>query len=195
MVGYNPLEFGASVVLRDGSRSVYLSAFDWRGLNQKFTLINNYIAAKMLCTTQNLLGQRQEPIIERKQRPKLYKITPSIYIYIYVKEYDVMVKIVEKHVQTSLKEIHLTHQEFIMLYSMKDFLNSVVQFAQSTEHLVKEYFDNYLQKCIQNKVSALDSATHFPPISSSNAEINYSRLFYETPIFCKDKIFYELNKL
>lgn len=241
-VGYEPLEFAASVVIRDNNGFIYLSFLDWQGLYVKFTKINNFIADKLLNTTESLLGVSSSSSSKKtknknnnqkmeQQKRRTFKITPSLSVNIEVVEYDVKVNVMSKRDGTSCNII-LNHREFMNLFFMADFINTVILFVKSTEQLVIEYYSLYLLKCKQLNTNKLDNAFYFYPndtasafnaaaaaVSSKNEPgpntnninydnsvvvgtgscvtvetINYSRLFFEIPIFCRQKIMMELNK-
>lgn len=89
-------------------------------------------------------------------------------------------------------------EEFIYLCRFSEFLNAVLKYMITSTTAVKKYFDLYKEKCDTFSLPFLDYRHFFKPVEGfpfqknftdgdvSSYEINYSRLFYEIPLLCKN---------
>jgi hypothetical protein len=84
------------------------------------------------------------------------------------------------------KKIILSIEEWRNLDLTFEYFNYVLIINNQYQTQLKEYFEQYVMKCVENQVSFLNSNFFFIP--SENIQINFSRLFYEIPIECKNKL-------
>lgn len=86
------------------------------------------------------------------------------------------------------EKISLTSDEWEKFKTFVNFFNSVMLYNHSAINVINFYINNYLEKCLQNNKKCLDVKEYFEPNMVGQVCLNYSRLFYEIPIYCKNKI-------
>lgn len=88
-----------------------------------------------------------------------------------------------------LKEnITLKNEEFEFLIKLSDYIHNIFTYNYNNKLLVKQYFDFYVSKCSEKLVRFLKTEDFFTPDFIPPNAINYSRLFYEIPNFCKNQL-------
>lgn len=88
--------------------------------------------------------------------------------------------------------ITLQQQELYKLLDMTEFLNIVMYHNNNASGNVKEYYTKYIQKCKEKNVIKLADEDFFIPAHTSYVHINYSRLFYEIPMFYSGNIIFDM---
>lgn len=86
-------------------------------------------------------------------------------------------------------KINLKGKEWSRLYKLLPFISAVINYQHRTAYLVADYYESYLKQCLEQKVLKLHQPPILPYEIELNTSINYSRLFYELPIFCESKLF------
>ena len=86
------------------------------------------------------------------------------------------------------KKILLDDAEWKKLYNWLPYLTSIATWYDMTSLEIQNYYQQYLQLCIQNKVFSLFPQHFFLTGSQNNCFYNNSRLFQELPIFCNLKL-------
>jgi len=61
-------------------------------------------------------------------------------------------------------------------------------YNQGAINSISFYFKTYLERCIQKNKTFLNVDDYFELNVSGQIILNYSRLFYEIPIYCKNKL-------
>lgn len=91
-----------------------------------------------------------------------------------------------------LNSLAINHEEWILMQQMTDYIQSVLYWCRYLTRAVSLYYDEYVKRCVENSVYSLD-ATHFFTDETSIIKCNFSRLFWEMPILCKNKLFNDIN--
>lgn len=86
--------------------------------------------------------------------------------------------------------IQLQTLELLKLYEMMRFFNIVMYHNNSASESVKEYYNGYVTKCREKNTIKLPDEDFFIPLRASYVHVNYSRLFYEIPIFCSANVLF-----
>jgi len=89
-------------------------------------------------------------------------------------------------------KIKLNACEWERLWSLAPLLHSIFSWYMLTEKEISSYYILYLQKCILQNCSKLDYKDFFTPMHQNNNYCNYSRLFNELGILCKNKLINDL---
>lgn len=84
-------------------------------------------------------------------------------------------------------------QEWLLIVKLSNFIQSVLYWCRQTANDVINYYQNYVEKCKAHNVYSLE-ATHFFVNDTSEMKCNHSRLFYEIPILCKNKLLSDISK-
>lgn len=94
------------------------------------------------------------------------------------------------------KKVVIKLKEWMSLYNLMPFINSIVTWYIHTAHDVEIFYHQYLLKCIEVKSFKLE-AQHFfiPSTSATYYQCNYSRLYQEIPLLCQNKIIIDLNQI
>lgn len=96
----------------------------------------------------------------------------------------------EKTVQ--INDVVVTKLEWDLLQFFIDYTHSVLFWCKHATKYVHEFYNKYLEKCIEKNVLQLDVADYFTP-TDLNSKCNFSRLFYEFPILCKEKLIIDVS--
>ncbi len=91
------------------------------------------------------------------------------------------------------RKIILFKEECSMLLSLLSYLNSIMTWYNITSVEIKNYYDRYLQICINNNVLKLSPHQFFITSEQSQSCYNSSRIFNEIPILCHKKLRYDLS--
>lgn len=78
----------------------------------------------------------------------------------------------------------LSNEEWKKLHEIKDFITSYSYSHYICEPYVKDYVHKYFEKCNQLNVCKLSTNDFFLP--NYTALFNFSKLFVEIPLFCKN---------
>lgn len=89
-------------------------------------------------------------------------------------------------------KIGLGFLDLLSMFEMMDFFNIVMHHNNNASESVKEYYKQYTDKCRQKNVMKLPNDDFFIPLRTSYVHINYSRLFYEIPMFCSTSILFQI---
>lgn len=93
------------------------------------------------------------------------------------------------------KKITLKMEEYMRFSLMQDFIKAVMSYNSGAELNVQEYISKYIEKCIEKDKLVLEQEDFYIPMSLHIAQCNYSRLFYEIPLFLQTKIYFAtINK-
>ena len=85
-------------------------------------------------------------------------------------------------------KITLKEKEWNRLYKFIPFINEVINYQYKTAYLVSDFYESYLKQCTEQSVLKLNQLPVTPYEVDTNT-INYSRLFYEIPVLCENKLF------
>jgi len=89
------------------------------------------------------------------------------------------------------KKIILNFEEWERVSAWSSFLQSYIMWSETNWQDVWNYYNLYTMKCFDQKTFSLEMKDFFiPPVIGYNY-FNYSRLFNEIPILCKNKIINE----
>lgn len=89
-------------------------------------------------------------------------------------------------------KIRLNSREWERLWDLAPLLHSIFSWYMLTCKEISTYYNLYLNKCILQNCSKLDYKDFFTPMHENNNYCNYSRLFNEIPILCKNKLINDL---
>lgn len=81
------------------------------------------------------------------------------------------------------------HQHFLNII---EFMNVVMSYNNNASNNVKEYFNKYMEKCKAKSLFQLSFDDYYIPMNLSHVHCNYSRLFFEIPLYCSSKLFENL---
>lgn len=87
--------------------------------------------------------------------------------------------------------ISLKQPELCKLFEILTFINIVMYHNSNASDSVKEYYKKYAEKCKEKNQLTLSSEDFFIPSRTSYVHLNYSRLFYELPIFCINNLIFD----
>lgn len=88
------------------------------------------------------------------------------------------------------KKIVLNSKEWERCSSLSSFLQSIIIWSEAVWTDVANYYYLYVAKCFDRGTHSLQIQDFFiPPVTGYNY-FNYSRLFNEIPVLCKQKIMY-----
>jgi hypothetical protein len=96
---------------------------------------------------------------------------------------------------SSVKTFTLKQNEYEIMEKMINFINAVMIYNCNAQGTVKEYIESYIAKCIERNIHELPYEDCYIPMQISFIHCNYSRLFYEIPIFLKNKILEKLTNV
>lgn len=170
--------FEACVILNDCMEdSIMLSTLDWYSIFVKFEKINKTI---------DLMISKQELTERVKQH---VRVSQNLDVLI-MKDHDGVVKIQLQRKDGSKSYITLLYDEYIAFYALSEFIHLVLTYNRSCTSFINMYFSSYVKKCLELNCNFLTSQHYFTPSNYSGMDsINYSRLFYELPVLCGNKIY------
>lgn len=84
-------------------------------------------------------------------------------------------------------------QEWLLIVKLSEFIQSVLYWCSQATNNIINYYQKYVEKCKAHNVYSLDS-THFFVNDNTVIKCNHSRLFYEIPILCKNKLMSDILK-
>lgn len=85
------------------------------------------------------------------------------------------------------QNVNLTVSDWNEIIEMNDFITGVLFHYKPASAEVNDYFNLYTERCVAQNSFNLSKTYPFLP-HTQNYIFNYTRLFYELPIFCKNKI-------
>lgn len=121
-----------------------------------------------------------------KKKITCSKLQPSSNITMTLKKQTTGVIALEKKDNTA-ENLNLTVKEWNEIIDMNDFITSVLFHYKPASFEIKEYFNLYTARCVEQNTFNLSKSYPFLP-NTEKYIFNYSRLFYELPVFCKNKI-------
>lgn len=86
------------------------------------------------------------------------------------------------------KKLTLQLDQYTHFCLMLDFIQAVMSYNNGAELNVREYVFKYFERCIEKNKLRLEQEDFYIPMSLHIAQCNYSRLFYEIPMFLSEKI-------
>lgn len=89
----------------------------------------------------------------------------------------------------------LFKKEYTQYVNIIEFLNVVMCYNNNAVGNIKKYFTKYLEKCKAKTLFQLSFDDYYIPMEYSHVHCNYSRLFFEIPIFCSSKLFENILKI
>lgn len=87
--------------------------------------------------------------------------------------------------------IILKQTELYKLFELLTFFNIIMYHNNNASDSVKEYYKKYAEKCKGKSVLTLTCEDFFIPSRTSYVHLNYSRLFYEIPLFCINNLIFD----
>jgi hypothetical protein len=91
-------------------------------------------------------------------------------------------------IQSGKTKIVLKEGEWKVFKDMVQLFHKYMIFYICTSSYISSYVKLYIEKCVASGVSSLPFDSFFSPNFETPFNINWNRLFYEIPIFCKTKI-------
>lgn len=85
----------------------------------------------------------------------------------------------------------INHEEWTLMLQMTDYIQSVLYWCRQSTREVSSYYNEYVKRCCEQNVYSLDATHFFSDISS--IKCNYTRLFWEIPILCREKLMNDVN--
>lgn len=84
--------------------------------------------------------------------------------------------------------------DWLRFISIAQFINSVMYYNYSIVFDVQNYYNMYLQNCLNKSTTTLSASDFYLPAQVSNNHFNYARLFYEIPYICYKKLQSDIKK-
>lgn len=81
-----------------------------------------------------------------------------------------------------LNQITINGEEFSQIEHLADFFNTIIYRLKLSSELVKNYYNDYVDKCAMFGTECLSSSQYFVPAIEKN--FNYNKLFIEIGIVC-----------
>lgn len=91
--------------------------------------------------------------------------------------------------QQDNKIFDIQQEEYWKLIGMLDFIQAVMSYNNNASNNVEAYIHKYFTKCKEQGVIKLSQEQFYIPMQFSPNQCNYSRLFYEVPLFMTHKLF------
>lgn len=86
------------------------------------------------------------------------------------------------------KKIILNAEEWEHVHASSSFLQSIINWSDTIWQDVWNYYNLYILKCFERRMFSLEMKDFFIPPIVGCKFFNYSRLFNEIPILCKNKL-------
>lgn len=93
----------------------------------------------------------------------------------------------------SSQEVILNKTEWTTLMRLSNFFNTLAFYLRKGTDSIEEYYNNYVQFCVSKKTNWLTSKDFFIPIIDTDNTYNYSRLFHEIPLLCRERLHRDIN--
>lgn len=159
-IGYQQDDFKTGIVLHDiGENCVVLSSFDWLSLFIYITEIDCAFSEQKL---ENPINVTSELILK-------YNVPNNCII-----------------VSKDSAELKITRGDWQIFVQLTEYFSFVLNWYNQTSAIAKNYYDEYVAKCIENNLPYLNSSHYFSP-KNCNKNCNFSRLFYEIGIINNEK--------
>lgn len=175
-IGYDSKTFKTVLVL---NQVLLINQLEWYSLCVKFPLIKKFL----VCAKKQANGPSTS-----SDGKKTYRASTTLHIQASVHD-NVHVTLI----RSNGPKIILNESEFHLLCALEEFISAVIMHNRTTETLVEAYYGLYLTQCKELGVNKLETPVYYP--STATSSVNYSRLFFEIPILCKDDIIREINKI
>lgn len=129
----------------------------------------------------------EEPVTNRYIDIKLQQLNGEKYV---------LLQSVEN--KDSSRQIMLNTEEWLRVYELIPFFNPLIMWYKTSTCNIKQYYDHYLKLCRDSDRVYLGPQDFFSPneipngplyISPQQPTYNYSRLFHEIGVLCRNNIF------
>lgn len=175
-VGYNIDDFTLNVCLYKNGVFHILYFGEWSLLNANMITIKHHISS-------------EDTGIEYIELPKLDTSTISFKLSHRKFEKCLIIS------GTNSKKIILNVKECEKLCELIPYLTSMVNWYAVTGNEIKNFYRQYLERCIERGLFKLSWTDFFLTDQQTGfTYYNYSRLFNEIPVLCKNKIIFDYNK-
>lgn len=91
------------------------------------------------------------------------------------------------------RSVLLSEDEYHRCLELSEYLQMILQTMEQNYGFVKDYFETYVVKCISQKKSSLTDNEFFH--TSNPSTFDCYRLFREIPLFCKEKLEIDIEKM
>lgn len=183
-VGYSPETFDTQMLFMnaDTGKKIFLSTFEWCGIYVSMQRITKIVQTASNALVEMALGMKKQTDQIRHN----LKTSPSVSFIIQADGKD-DVEIIMNVARESKVNFNFTFGEWFEFFGLAEFLNNTVNHHRVSSSVVAAYFEQYVEKCIENQYRSLDSSDFFVPQTPWSIA-NYSRLFHEFPLACTNKI-------
>lgn len=181
-VGYSPETFETQMLFMNSGKQICLSTFEWCGIYVSMQKITKLVQAASNALLEMALIMKKQT----NQIKHTLKTSPSVSFVIQADGKD-NVEIFMNVSRESKTNFHFTFAEWFEFFNLAEFFNNTVNHHRVSSGIVAAYFEQYIEKCIENQYRSLDSSDFFVPQTPWSIA-NYSRLFYEFPLACANKI-------
>lgn len=106
---------------------------------------------------------------------------------------SVDIKFKKKYRIILINGFEINAKEWLIIVKLSNFIQSVLYWCSQATNNIINYYQKYVEKCKLYNVSSLD-ATYFFVNDENEMKCNHSRLFYEIPILCKNKLMSDILK-
>lgn len=165
-VGYDNENFTLRIILYKNSMFHTLLEDDWNVLFKNSQIIDDHFSNKL-----------EADFAELPHTSKAVQFKLSIR-----KEKKCLISVENN------KKLILNAFEWKKLNEFIPYINSIVKWYSFTKMEIQRYYDRYLQLCIENNIYQLLPQHFFVTSEQSHYYYNSSRIFYEMPIICKEKL-------
>lgn len=166
-LGYDAITFDVVVYICKNGVAVKLYHFDWVKLHQICGVVTSFFAGA--AETPQGLDQISNDVSACAF--KLTKRKSGKYLVIW----------------NNGHKICINEDEWNRLYELIPFMQSIITWYSLTTREISSYYWNYVEKCRLSRSTVLQPCEYFVQ-SSANFLCNYSRLFSEIPLLCKNKL-------
>lgn len=89
-------------------------------------------------------------------------------------------------------KINLNLAEWEALKGLTIYLNALMEKFNQISPMVRDYYDSYIARCIENGQEYLEPHECFEPVNGNMRNFNSFRLFNEIPVLCEEKLYEDL---
>lgn len=169
IIGFDVETFEAEIILhRCNEVPTYISFKEWEFFFAKFKQLNE--------EEQKGLTINDDQLVDKLLENFVLKSTTKMMLNFTLNDYD-------NKVFTLFKN---EHEQFL---NIVEFLNIVMCYNSNASNNVREYFNKYMEKCRTKNLLQLTLDDYYIPMQMSHVHCNYSRLFFEIPLYCSMKLF------
>ncbi len=191
-IGYNNDTFTPTILFHHVGKSyIELNAIDWMSIFLNIDNINKYYFTVTSKENGEQNDSMKKPNTIKFMTTENFSITPCM-----EQTSSLTTLLFQQHCQQQQQEqiriFTLDHTEWLRLHELMDFFNTLIFYYKSTVDNVKHYYNEYVKKCVEYNKLKLIGVDFFTPQHINHYSYNYSRLFYETPIICHDKLYYDI---